>query len=566
MSSPPVAHAVASRRLIGANIFSRRAGAVLEVGNAGLDDFEHALARWQAFVRTFSTRLGWGEQEIIVRLLPEEGAHCFLSAPIDALLTATDVAEHAWGGAVAPDAFDVDDTFARLRVAALHERNERLVALEREAIQRSLQCIADDEEVSLGSGRGSHTWSRRTLPLPHEVEWSTLHDVPLALVTGSNGKTTTTRLLSAILTAAGHTVAHSSTEGVWLGKEALAEGDFSGPGGARLALRDRRATCAVLETARGGILRRGVAVQRADVAVVTRVAADHFGEYGIHDLDALARVKLVVASVVPPTGRVVLNADDPTLVRLAPTLDAPITWFSLERPGAFAPAPTHHAYLDGDRFILQRGDDCDVIGTTRDVPITFGGRARHNIANALAAIACATALNVSVDVMRAALGTFGRDPSDNPGRLVMLERDGVHVVVDYVHNPDGWDAIYDAVRAVPAARRLVVVGQAGDRDDGALHALAESVVRGTPDLVFIKELPRMLRGRAPGETSALLARSFGSLGVPDDRVVVTTDERSAVAAALGAARSGDTVILAIHEDYPGIMRYLVDSGATPSLR
>ncbi len=567
MSSLPL-HAtqlLASRRLLGANVFSRRAGAVLEVSLEGVDDLAQCVERWRTNVRTFIARLQWGDQEVVVHQQPK-GAHLFLTAPIDALLTATDVAEQAWLAAIVPSDFDAEDTIARLRVAALHEKSDRLVALAQEAESRSLQCIADDDEVSLGSGSGSLTVQRRTLPLPNEVEWSALHEIPIALVTGSNGKTTTTRLASAMLAAAGHTVAHSSTDGVWLGTEALAEGDYSGPGGARLALRDTRATCAVLETARGGILRRGLAVQRADVAVVTRIAADHFGEYGIHDLDALARVKLVVASVVPPAGRIVLNADDPTLVRLAPTLRAPVTWFSLNRPSAPTAAPAYHTYLDGDEVVLQRGDRCDSLGTVRDITITLAGQARHNIANALAAIACASALGVSIDVMRDTLATFGRDPADNPGRLVLLERDGVRIVVDYVHNPDGWDAIYEATRALPATRRLVVVGQAGDRDDGALHALAESVVRGSPDLVVVKELPRMLRGRAAGETSSILARSFSSLGMDNERLIMTSDERSAVTAALGAARTGDVVILAIHEDYAGTMRFLATLGAAPSAR
>ncbi len=164
------------------------------------------------------------------------------------------------------------------------------------------------------------------------MDWGALADIPVALVTGSNGKTTTTRLLAAMLARAGYTPGYTSTDGVWCAGHEVDHGDYSGPVGARLVLRDRRVTAAVLETARGGMLRRGLATHRAHVAIVTRVSADHMGEYGIHTLDDLGEAKLIVARALVPGGRLVLNAEDDTLVRLASSLRA-ADYLVRPRPG-----------------------------------------------------------------------------------------------------------------------------------------------------------------------------------------------------------------------------------------
>ena len=549
---------------MGPNLFAEREGAVLEVAAGAA-----LVERWEVLARLLLDRLHWTEERIVVRA--HDGvAQCFVTAPIDGLMAATELNEQAWLAAESPESCDLDDVAARLRVAILHDRAPRLMALQREAGRRGLAFTFDDDDVSLGMGTGAATWSRTALPDTDEVPWDSLHDVPIALVTGSNGKTTTTRLVAAMLARAGHVVGLSSTDGVQVAGDIVTSGDYSGPSGARLVLRDRRVTAAVLETARGGMLRRGLAVGRSDVTVVTRVAADHFGEYGVTDLETLAEVKLMPARLVPPHGTVVLNADDPVLLRCSATLRSRVTWFSLDGEGAgvraHLAAGGAAAFLAAGALVLARGEKWESLGMVAEMPSTLGGAARHNVANALAAAACAEALGVPLPAIRAVLASFGRVPSDNPGRLVALERDGVTVIVDYVHNPDGWEALHGALRHLPAARRIVVVGQAGDRDDDALRALARAVWDGAPSLVFLKELTGMLRGRLPGETSAVLAAAFDALGAPPEMIVQCPDERSAVSAALAQACPGDLVILGIHDDYRGTMEYLEREGVRPAIR
>ena len=554
---------------MGPNLFGRREGGVLEI-RAVEPERSTLLRAWRGIMDELLVRLRIVAEAIVVREHPL-GAQLFLSAPLDALLAATEINEAAWEGAERlVDAGHQPDTramAARLRVHLQHERRPHLLALTHEAEARKLNFTIDDDGLSLGSGEGVLVLGAGAWPTVESIDWEAIHDIPVALVTGSNGKTTTTRLVAAMLAASGHEVGLTSTDGVFIGSTEIAHGDYSGPAGARLVLRDRRVTAAVLETARGGLLRRGLAMTRATVAVVTRVAPDHFGEYGVFDLAALGEVKLIVARAVGPDGQVVLNADDPTLVALAHTVAAPIVWCSLAGDN---PLVTAHVARGGAACVLDDGEVTMLnagtrrsLGLAADMPITLGGRARYNIANVLAASACAMAMGVSPDTIRQTLGSFGARPEDNPGRLVFLERAGVRIVVDFVHNPDGWRALYEALRDVPAARRLLVLGQAGDRDDAALRELAEAAWEGRPVLVVLKEMTKYLRGRELGVITSILGAAFRQLGLGEDGLVVCTDEVEAVLFALKAARPGDLLILAVHSDYDGVMQLLLAEGARP---
>ena len=411
-----------------------------------------------------------------------------------------------------------------------------------------------EEQVSVGSGTGVAVWPDDAIPAPTAVDWSRVHDVPIALVTGSNGKTTTVRLLAAMARAAGRVAGLTSTDGVHVGGRQLGEGDYSGPSGARLLLRDPDVEVAILETARGGLLRRGLTVERADVAVVTNIADDHLGEFGVQDLTTLTETKLLIARAIGAEGRVVLNADDPRLVAASRDLTAPIAWFSLD---AENPVVTGHvarggraAVLDGDQLsLLERGHTVLAVQASQ-VPIAIRGAARHNVANALAAMLAAGGLGLPVEAIAETLRRFGTDPEDNPGRANLVEVGGVKVLVDYAHNPHGMEALAAAAAGVPSSRRLVLLGQAGDRSEQAIRELARSVMALRPDRVVAKEMDRYLRGRAPGEIPGILADEFRRQGLPEDRISAGDPEVRAVEKALEWARPGDLLILALHQDRP----------------
>jgi cyanophycin synthetase len=543
-----------SRRLTGPNLLWDLEGAVLDVA---LSDGE-ACPLTEAWVRHAGRILeavGWGAEELCVRRFPG-GANLGLSAQVDRLYTATEVNEWAFDAAVAelagrpPSDDDLAKAAARLREETERERNPAMLALRDSANRRRVSFLWDADSVTLGRGAGCLTWSISDLPTPREVPWEKVSDIPVVLVTGTNGKTTTVRLLAAMVRAAGAVVGTTSTDRVEVDGEVLDQGDCSGPGGARTLLRDRRVEVAILETARGGLLRRGLAVTRADAAAVTNVAADHLGELGVNDLAALAEAKLVPARVVRPQGRVVLNADDPELRARTGNFGAPVVWFSLDpdQPGFDDLLAAGYAgcTLEDGELVRYGEERRQVIARVDEVPITFGGAARYNIANALCAISLAGALGLSLDAMREGLSSFHGTPEDNPGRGNLLDVNGVRVLLDYAHNPHGMAALIAFAASLPAERRLIVLGQAGDRDEAELRDLARAAWAFRPDLTVIKELPEMLRGRTAGEIPAILEDEMRRLGAPADSLVRAADDPDAVRKALAWARPGDLVLLLVH--------------------
>ncbi|MCB9897297.1 MAG: Mur ligase [Planctomycetes bacterium] len=570
-----------SRRLTGPNIVWDRIGACMEVdlpeGRAG----EALLARWDAAAHALLVALDL-RGECTAHRRFAGGASLAVSAPRDALYVATEIDEAAWdaaqravdGGAargdhaaagdvdaardaspvfcVGPDgvAETFDATVARLRAAREAERNDALRVLEDAARARGVPCLADDDELSLGLGVHSVTFPARALPAPDAVAWDALRAVPFVLVTGTNGKTTTVRSLGAILRAAGRTPGFCSTDAIHVGDEVVERGDWSGPGGARRVLRDRRVDCAVLETARGGMLRRGLGVTGACAAAVTNIARDHEGEYGIFGEQGMAEAKLVIARGVREDGCVVLNADDPVSVAHAARVERELLWFGLDRRAPALAAQLARggdaAFLDGDVLRLLRDGSERVALPVRDVPITLDGAARHNVANALVAIALADRMDVDADAIARGLSAFSGTDADNPGRLNRFELGGVTALVDFAHNPHGVAALAETARHVPAERRLVVLGQAGDRDDASIRALVAAALRMEPDRVVIKEMLADLRGRRPGEVPALVEDECVTRGLPRERIEHAPSELDAVRQALAWSRPGDLLLLLSH--------------------
>ncbi|MEO5626115.1 MAG: Mur ligase family protein [Dokdonella sp.] len=535
------------------------------------------LAEWDARVRRVRSELGWADAAVVARA-HASGASLALAAPLDQLLTATEVNEwaltstlfafslrhpshlqrlrvpeekrevlHAPGH---PAAWDEDSAVRTLRAYSRSERNPALVELVEAAQARGLTVLIDDDTMSLGVGRGVRVWPLAQLPLPALLDWNALHDAPVALVTGSNGKTTTTRLLAALLRAHGLQTGYTCTDGVFVGDIALAAGDYSGPAGARVALRAPDVEAAVLETARGGILRRGIAVQHANVAVVTNVSDDHFGEYGVHDLDDLAAVKLGVAATLGAHGVLVLNADDGQLVRHAEALRVRQAWFAFD---ADAPLLQAHRARGGatcgvraGHLLLQFDGDEHDLGAVAAMPLTFDAAARYNIANIAAAALAAQVLGIPVATIAAVLAQFGTERNDNPGRLQHWTIGGVGVFVDYAHNPEGLRGLLYVATKVRTGRLGLLLGQAGNREDNEIRELAVVAAEFKPDLVVLKDIGGMLRGRGAGEISTLLREALMQRGTGDAAVVECLDEYAAVCELLAWARAGDVLVLPIH--------------------
>ncbi len=564
-----------SRRLTGCNFYFPGTGAALEIAHGVVFD-DAALARWREHIAMAREALGWMDTDVVIRP-HRSGASLAFAAPADQLYAATEVNEWAWWSALdvclllrapthagennvqpryhAPGhaaVWDADGALRTLRAVAAAEANAKMLALRAAAAAHDLPFLADDDDISIGAGEGSRAWRIDALPAAAAVDWPALHAIPTALVTGSNGKTTTVRLLAAMTRAQGWHTAHSCTDGVFFDGQALESGDFSGPTGARTALRQTQAQAAILETARGGMLRRGLALCHAQACVVTNVSADHFGEYGVHDLDDLAAVKLTVARAIHDDGLLVLNADDAVLQRQAAPLQCPIGWFALDFDAPLLAA--HRAgggatcgVRDG-RLQLSQGRQTHDLGAIAAMPLTLGGRARYNIANIAAASLAAGALGVAPQTMAATLAQFGAGHGDNPGRLQHWRFGTLDVYLDYAHNPDGLQGFLQAVAADQRSGRLgIILGHAGNREDESLRAVATTVAAFRPELVVLKDIGGYERGRASGEIAAIMRDALLAAGVNDAAIETQLDEVDAARRPLAWAREGDLIVLPVHE-------------------
>ncbi|HEX9706812.1 MAG TPA: Mur ligase family protein [Steroidobacteraceae bacterium] len=531
------------------------------------------LRDWERRVRLARKELRWPaapEHAIAHRT----GASLALGAPPDQLFTATEVNEWALCASIAlreparrasliaalaveqPEeaeapVLDEAGALLRLRRRAAREANPRLRALLDAAAARGLPVLADDEILTLGAGSGGHSWPAGDLPDAEAVPWGRLHGVPTALVTGTNGKTTVVRLIAACAKAAGRATGYCCTDGVFVAGHPLGTGDYSGPAGARRVLRDARVEAAVLETARGGILRRGLAVGLADVAVITSIAADHFGEFGVHDLEALTDVKLAVARALGSGGLFVVNADDALLARKAPESGKPLGWFALDADHALLAAHRRAGGAtagtrDGRLVLALHGREHD-LGAIESMPLAAGGHSLFNVSNLANASLAAAGLGVEPAAIAAVFARFGANPEDNAGRLMRFELGGLNLIVDFAHNPAALAGLVDFAQHLRSGGRLaLLLGQAGNREDTDIDRLAAVAAMARPDLVVVKELGSYLRGRDSGEVPAILRRALAHAGVTDGSIADAADEDHAVRHALAWARAGDVLVLPLH--------------------
>ena len=306
---------------------------------------------------------------------------------------------------------------------------------------------------------------------------------------------------------------------------------------------------AILEVARGGMLRRGLGVDRADAAAVLNVSEDHLGEFGVDDVETLIATKFLVQRALGDRGRLILNADDKGVQARGQQTNNPITWFGR------ALGPTACVEEDGFLTRVQDGQR-DALVPVADVPLTLGGAARFNVSNALAAIGLATAINLPREAIVHALLTFESTPELNPGRMNTFRFGGITALVDFAHNPGGVHAILEVAAALPAQRRLVTLGQAGDRSDSAIQELARIVAAHSPERIILKEMATILRGRAAGEVVQLMDGTLIEGGTPADRIGHATSEIDAVEQALEWAREGDLLVFLIHVDRNAVIERL----------
>lgn len=379
--------------------------------------------------------------------------------------------------------------------------------------------------------------------------------IPIAAVTGTNGKTTTTRMLAHIHKLTGATVGMTTTDGVYIDGRLTVAGDMTGPVAARMVLTDPHVTVAVLETARGGLLRAGLGYRAPDVACCLNVSADHLGLGGVHTLEQLAAVKRIPVEVARDT--VVLNADDPLCVKMAEHVNARrICWVTMgadnalvrEHVRAGGRAVALEAGINGQMIVLYDNGAHMPLLWTHLIPATIEGKARHNVQNAMFAAAMAWSMNVSLDGIRHGLRTFDTTFFQAPGRMNVHDQHGFKVILDYGHNPAAVDAmcgVADALAAggnlAPGAARRVVLAAPGDRRDEDIRAIAARAARSFDHFVLRSDDDP--RGRPAGEAPAILRAVLVEHGVDPARIETLLDESEATQRALSACKPGDLLVV-----------------------
>jgi UDP-N-acetylmuramyl tripeptide synthase len=536
-----------ARRITGPGLLWDKPGSILDIRCTPRE--EAALSPvWQRQVTRMLEACGWGEQETCHRSL-SGGVSLAFSAPIDALYAASAINEWAWAASDAElsgkEAPDFAEAVADIKRAIEEEANPQLLLLAAAARENGVSFLWDDDDVSVGLGKGSETWPFRELPDPGSLDWSRYHDVPVGLVTGTNGKTTTVRLVQHILGGSNRMVGLSSTDWIAVNQQIIDRGDWSGPGGARTVLRQAEVDIAILETARGGLLRRGLGVDQADAALITNIAEDHLGDFGSRNLHEILDIKWIVSRAVERSGVLILNADDPLLVGKSAEFPGDIVWFSLDARNAVVDLHVRTGglsfVLDGADLVRVEGDDSQLICASKEIPITLGGAARHNVANALSAAALSDALGLSLADIRHGLTTMAQD--ENPGRSNVYAFDGIRVLVDFAHNPHAMQSLFAMARALPAKRRLLAFGQAGDRTDDSIRELARSAWSIGLDAVIISELEQYARGREQGVVFTIIKDELVRCGAKEDQIRYFMEESESLDAALEWAEEGDLIIM-----------------------
>lgn len=548
-----------SRRLTGENLYWDRPSAIIDVGfDSDAANPGPLIEAWQSAIRPLLQAVGHAAEQTTFRVF-DGGVSLLVSAPVDALYSMCELNEVAFAMAVAEadggPAVDFQKEVGRLKTEFSNESYPAVLRMQAAAAEHGAPFLWDDDEVSVGYGRTALVWPADAVPDPDSVDWPAVKSIPVGLVTGTNGKSTTVRMSASIIRAAGLRAGLTSTDWIRVGEKILDDGDYSGPGGARTLMRHPDTEIAVLEVARGGLLRRGLGVERASAALVTNVAADHLGEYGINTVDELADAKFIIRRALKGDAPLILNADDDLSVTRAQSLEGSFSensatkmvWFSLD---ASNPVLARHL-ADGGRgaclnegwLELRQGQASRRIIGASEIPATMNGAARHNISNALAATALCHELGIEDDSLREGLAVFRGDEGDNPGRGNLFEKDGVRILVDFAHNPHGVAALADMVNQMEAGCKVLLMGQAGDRSDRDIHDMSVAGCSMSPDRLMICEMPGYERGREVGEAAGLIRKAAIDAGLDPASISHHDSPSAAARVALAEARPGDLLVL-----------------------
>ncbi|MGC7871997.1 cyanophycin synthetase family protein [Desulfosporosinus sp. SYSU MS00001] len=473
---------------------------------------------------------------------------------------------------IARESFDIDIRFNQLKQLLKTEQlGVSTLAICEEAKKRGIPTLRLSEDRILQLGYGKYAKQIRETLNPDIREISATYrgtkrnvaahmvdqvfddgptSIPLVAITGTNGKTTTTRLIAHILSIAGYTVGMTTTDGIYINKRCIFKGDTTGPQSALAILKNKDIDAAVLETARGGIIREGLAYDLADVGVITNITEDHLGIDEVHTLDDLAKVKALVGEAVKEDGFTVINGDDKMSLTIKTRFKSQLIIFSLHKDNKALQANLKNGgygiYRDQDKLIVQKGSSSEVLMDIKDIGISMKGILIYNVQNAMAS--CAAAIGLGIDLTTIKLGLSSFNHEQNPGRFNMYYVNNTRVILDYGHNKDGYSSVLEGLKHMEYKHLLGVIGVPGDRIDKDIIDVGKCAGENFDYIIIKEDIEK--RGRIRGEVADLLEKGVLATKFSKQNVLKILEETEAFEAALKRAEPEDVVIIFFEKSEP----------------
>jgi cyanophycin synthetase len=551
-----------STRLFGANLFFDNPGAVLDVPVTEAQDELVKLMLLE--LNRVLPALGWEENYQSGYKKYSMGIRFAISAPFDLLWAATDLVEYIWLSV--RHKFEFGE-FLGLDVARAHmlpiiEKQTNLVyrKVYLEAKERKLNVFEDGTSVVIGSGKYAYTTTFDKLSY-NDIAWDKIQEVPSVLVTGTNGKTTTVRLTRFICKQAGQIVGYCSSDWIMVDDTIIEKGDLSGPSGNQGVMMNPRVEVAVLEVARGGLLRRGILTNFVKAATVTNVSEDHLHEDGVDTLEELAEAKALVYKGVAPDGYAVINLDDKLMREYTKELQLKKIYITRDITNPdyipYLKDVMYVCYADNNAFYWREKNNDQLVATFADTPITVNGHASHNVENALHAIALSFTLGNNITQIGKALTQYENTAENNQGRANVFEYNGGKIIVDFAHNAAGFEAMVGLVKSyvVNGGRLGILMGNTGNRMN-LTDKITDAVIKGKPDFVVIKELTTYLRGTAPGQVVRQIEEMLIAKGIDKKNIQLVDNEFDGLDVVLDFVKPGDAFLFIAHESTAEIVEKL----------
>ncbi|MED7819321.1 MULTISPECIES: Mur ligase family protein [unclassified Francisella] len=549
-----------SRRLVGPNLFFKETGTVLDVPL--VENREELTKLFYQEAEKFLPALGW-EQIKITHKFFNNGVRLAFTAPVDITMPACDVIDFVW--------LSAREGFETGNFKSIEEAKKELIPIideDKDLTYRNLYELAkskgfnafrDKNKAFIGSGTGCYEFDLKKDSFD-DIPWQDIYDIPAIIVTGTNGKTTTIRLTDYICRVAGKLTGYTSTDWVKVNDELIDEGDYSGPTGHQFVLTNKKVEVALLESARGGLLKRGLIESFVNAAAVTNVSADHLGEDGIETVAELAEAKSIVFRTMGEGSHAIINLDNSYMKERFEKLNCTKIVVT-QNPEAhdmkyYLTKADYACIVENGNFVWVDGDIKTNLLAVADAPLTVKGFAKHNIENAMIAISLSFKLGVDLDTITKGLKSYSNDAKVNRGRANIFEWDNKVAVVDYAHNEAGMEALLNMMKAYDkGGRTYLMIGTTGDRKY-LISGINDIILKHNVDFIVLKETEKYLRGAKPMELPLLIRKDLDDKGFDISKTYISHGELEGVKYIVDKLEANDMAIFCCQAELPEVIEYL----------